>query len=151
QFNPRSPSVKRILQELRELQREPSRDYTAQPLESNLFEWHFTIRGPADTSFEGGRYHGRILLPPEYPMRPPNIVLLTPNGRFELNKKICLSITGYHPEYWLPAWGIRTVMLGLISFLPTSGEGAVAALDYSDAERRRLAVESMKWKCTECG
>nr|CAG8434080.1 15159_t:CDS:2 [Entrophospora candida]CAG8439415.1 9651_t:CDS:2 [Entrophospora candida] len=29
---------------------------------------------------------------------------LEPNGRFELDKKICLSITGYYPEYWLPAW-----------------------------------------------
>ena len=28
-----------------------------------------------------------------------------PNGRFELNKKICLSISSYHPENWKPTWG----------------------------------------------
>ena len=38
---------------------------------------HFTIRGPKDTAFEGGVYHGRILLPSEYPFKPPNIVFLT--------------------------------------------------------------------------
>lgn len=43
----------------------------------NLFEWHFTIRGPEDSEFEGGIYHGRIILPPDYPMKPPSIILLT--------------------------------------------------------------------------
>ncbi len=47
------------------------------PFQDNLFEWHFTIRGPADSEFEGGIYHGRIVLPPEYPMKPPSIILLT--------------------------------------------------------------------------
>jgi len=50
-------------------------------------EWHCTIRGPAGTEFEGGLYHFRILLPSEYPFRPPSILMLTPNGRFELNTK----------------------------------------------------------------
>lgn len=52
-------------------------------------EWHCTIRGPAGTEFEGGLYHFRILLPSEYPFRPPSILMLTPNGRFELNTKAC--------------------------------------------------------------
>ena len=56
---------------------EPSDRYHAAPLEDNMFDWHFTIRGPRDTDFEGGIYHGRIILPSDYPFRPPNIVLLT--------------------------------------------------------------------------
>jgi ubiquitin-conjugating enzyme E2 J1 len=51
-------------------------------------EWHCTIRGPSGTEFEGGLYHFRILLPSEYPFRPPSILMLTPNGRFELNTKV---------------------------------------------------------------
>ena len=35
-----------------------------------------------------GLYHLRILLPPSYPMSAPDIILLTPNGRFELGKKV---------------------------------------------------------------
>lgn len=46
-------------------------------LQDDLFEWHFTIRGPPDTEFEGGVYHGRILLPSEYPVKPPDIIILT--------------------------------------------------------------------------
>ena len=52
-------------------------EYSAAPLEDNLFEWHFTVRGPGETEFEGGIYHGRIIVPPEYPMKPPDIILLT--------------------------------------------------------------------------
>lgn len=51
-------------------------------------EWHCTLRGPAGTEFEGGLYHVRILLPAEYPFRPPSLMILTPNGRFELNTKV---------------------------------------------------------------
>ena len=27
-------------------------EYFAAPLEDNLFEWHFTVRGPEDTDFQ---------------------------------------------------------------------------------------------------
>lgn len=42
-----------------------------------MFEWHFTIRGPPNTEFEGGIYHGRIILPSDYPLKPPSIIVLT--------------------------------------------------------------------------
>jgi ubiquitin-conjugating enzyme E2 J1 len=75
-----------------------------------------------------GIYHGRIILPPEYPMKPPNVIFMTPNGRFELHKKICLSISGYHPETWRPSWSIRTALLAMIGFMPTHGNGAIGSL-----------------------
>ena len=76
-MNRKNPAVKRIMADVKELQTHPSSRYFAQPLEDNMFEWHFTIRGPADTPFAEGIYHGRILLPVDYPMKPPNIVFLT--------------------------------------------------------------------------
>eukprot|EP00128_Syssomonas_multiformis_P005295 Colp12_sorted_trinity150504_noHs@32871 len=149
-YNLRSPSVKRIMQEIRELA-EPTDQYYAQPLEQNIYEWHFTVRGPSDTEFEGGLYHGRIILPPEYPMKPPSIILLNPNGRFEVGKKICLSISNYHPEHWQPSWSIRTALLAIISFMPTKGNGAIGALDYTPEERKILAKRSHDFVCPSCG
>ncbi|KAI1301812.1 Ubiquitin-conjugating enzyme E2 J1 [Halotydeus destructor] len=150
QYNLRSPAVKRLMREAQEL-REPTEDYFAQPLEDNLFEWHFTVRGPSDSDFEGGFYHGRIVLPTEYPMKPPSIILLTPNGRFETNKKICLSISGYHPESWQPSWSIRTALLAIIGFMPTQGLGAIGSLDYPSEDRKELAIKSKTWSCPSCG
>lgn len=149
-YNTKSTSVKRLMREATELQ-EATEDYSAHPLEENLFEWHFTIRGPPDSDFADGVYHGRILLPAEYPMKPPNIILLTPNGRFEVNKKICLSISGHHPETWQPSWSIRTALLALIAFMPTPGVGTIGSLDFTPEERKKLAVKSQSHVCPECG
>lgn len=55
-------------------------------VQDNLFEWHFSVRGPPDSDFDGGVYHGRIVLPPEYPMKPPSIILLT--VRHKINNKL---------------------------------------------------------------
>ncbi|KAH9383712.1 hypothetical protein HPB48_025478 [Haemaphysalis longicornis] len=130
---------------------EATEEYYAQPLEDNLFEWHFTVRGPPESEFEGGVYHGRVILPPDYPMKPPSIILLTPNGRFETNKKICLSISGHHPESWQPSWSLRTALLAIIGFMPTHGSGAIGSLDYSAQERKQLAKKSQTWSCPKCG
>ena len=46
----------------------------------NVFEWHFTIHGTPNSDYEGGIYHGRILLPPEWPMKPPQIIFTTVMG-----------------------------------------------------------------------
>uniref|UniRef100_A0A915NHT4 UBC core domain-containing protein n=1 Tax=Meloidogyne floridensis TaxID=298350 RepID=A0A915NHT4_9BILA len=119
-----SQRVKRLLNEAKELCK-PNELFHAQPLEENLFEWHFTVRGPPDTVYSEGVYHGRILLPVEYPMKPPNLRLLTPNGRFETNKNICLR--------------------------PTHSAGALGSLECSPEERQRLAIMSLDWNCPQCG
>lgn len=150
QYNLRSPAVKRLMREAQELH-EATEEYYAQPLDDNLFEWHFTVRGPPESEFEGGVYHGRVILPPDYPMKPPSIILLTPNGRFETNKKICLSISGHHPESWQPSWSLRTALLAIIGFMPTHGSGAIGSLDYSAQERKQLAKKSQTWSCPKCG
>ena len=72
-------------------------------------------------------------------------MFLTPNGRWETKTKICLSITAFHAELWQPAWGIRTILEALISFMPTPADGAVGALDYTPAQRKRLAAESLNY------
>ncbi|XP_057420330.1 ubiquitin-conjugating enzyme E2 32-like [Lotus japonicus] len=141
-YNMKNPAVKRILQEVKEMQSNPSDDFMSLPLEENIFEWQFAIRGPGDTEFEGGIFHGRIQLPAEYPFKPPSFMLLTPNGRFETQTKICLSISNHHPEHWQPSWSVRTALVALIAFMPTNPNGALGSLDYKKEERRALAIKS---------
>ena len=78
------------------------------------------------------------------------MILLTPNGRFELNKKICLTITGYHEEHWQPAWGIRTALMALIGFFESEARGAIGGIDMSQSDRQRLARASPAWTCPTC-
>jgi ubiquitin-conjugating enzyme E2 J1 len=146
-------SVKRIMAEVRELSAlnaQPGSLFQASPLETDLFEWHFTVRGPPDTPFEAGLYHGRIILPVEYPLKAPEIILLTPNGRFEVGTRICLSVTSHHNETWQPSWGIRTILTALIGFMPSKSEG-LGALDYPAEDRQNLARKSFGFQCPRCG
>ena len=150
-FNTKSPTVKRILQEARELSLSPDPTLYAAPLETNLFEWHFTIAGPPSTPYSNGIYHGRIILPSTYPLRPPSFRFLTPSGRFETNREICLSISGHHEESWQPAWGIRTALCAIRAFMAGEAKGQVGGLDMQEGARKRLALESKTWRCQGCG
>ncbi|GKT50262.1 ubiquitin-conjugating enzyme E2 Z [Colletotrichum spaethianum] len=129
-FNSKSPTIRRI--------------------QSDLFEWHFTFRGPPNSSYSEGIYHGRIVLPPTYPLRPPSFRFLTPSGRFETNREICLSISGHHEETWQPAWGVRTALVALRSFMETDPRGQLGGLETSDAVRKRHATASHAFKCSTC-
>jgi ubiquitin-protein ligase len=53
----------------------------------------YVLEGSEGTPFEGGVYHGKIKFPEEYPFKPPGISMITPNGRFATNKKICMSMS----------------------------------------------------------
>mmetsp|Transcript_46461 Transcript_46461/g.85117 ORF Transcript_46461/g.85117 Transcript_46461/m.85117 type:complete len:351 (+) Transcript_46461:75-1127(+) len=144
-------SIRRIQRELKEINDNPSKHWAASPAADDLYEWQFAVRGPPGTDFEGGIYTGRIALPVNYPLAPPSIVLLTPNGRWEVGKKICLSNSNYHPELWQPAWGLRTMIEALRSHFPMPDDGAVGALDWPSEVRRRLAKESLSFICQPGG
>jgi len=69
----------------------------AKPLETNILEWHYVVRGPKGTPYEGGVYHGKLKFPKNYPFGPPSIYMLTPSGRFMPSTKLCLSMSDFHP------------------------------------------------------
>ena len=132
--------------------KDPSDDFVANPIKDDMFCWHFTIRGPPDTEFEGGLYHGVIKLPMSYPNRPPNIMFLTPNGRFDINMDVCLSMTKYHKEEWQAAWTIRSMLEAIIAFFPIREDhDAIGALESSVESRKYYAKQSIKYKCDICG
>ena len=147
-----SISKKRIQKEFQNMLKDPSNDFVANPIKDDMFCWHFTIRGPPDTEFEGGLYHGIIKLPMSYPNRPPNIMFLTPNGRFDINMDVCLSMTKYHKEEWQAAWTIRSMLEAIIAFFPIREDhDAIGALESSVESRKYYAKQSIKYKCDICG
>ena len=145
-------SLRRLMKEATELSRHPTPDLHAAPTDdTNLYEWHFTISGPPRPSpYSSGMYHGRISFPATYPLRPPAFRFLTPSGRFEVNREICLSISGHHEESWQPAWGVRTALVAIRSFMDGDARGQVGGLDVDDAVRRELAAVSRGWVCPVC-
>uniref|UniRef100_M1AIQ7 Ubiquitin conjugating enzyme 2 n=1 Tax=Solanum tuberosum TaxID=4113 RepID=M1AIQ7_SOLTU len=83
---------------------EPVSHVVARPSPNDILEWR-------------GFYYGKIKFPPEYPFKPPGISMTTPNGRFMTQKKICLSMSDFHPESWNPMWSVSSILTGLLSFM----------------------------------
>lgn len=143
-------SKQRIMAEAKKLRQEKLSYLAAAPLEDDIYTWHFTFQGPENTDFHEGIYHGQILLPYEYPFKPPDIVFMNKNGRFETNTKICLTITQYHPEEWNSAWTIRTMLEAVVSLFAENIQG-IGALTSSPDVRTFLAKNSHSFVCEKCG
>lgn len=134
----------RLKQDYIRLKKDPVPYITAEPLPSNILEWHYVVSGPENTPYEGGYYHGKLVFPSEFPFKPPAIYMLTPNGRFKTNKKLCLSISDFHPDTWNPAWSVSTILTGLLSFMnercPTLG-----SVESTDHDKRQFAYNSLEY------
>ncbi|RWS05793.1 ubiquitin-conjugating enzyme E2 J2-like protein [Dinothrombium tinctorium] len=134
-------ATQRLKQDYLRLMKDPIPFVTAQPSHQNILEWHYVVFGPENTPYENGIYHGKLQFPPDFPFKPPSIYMLTPNGRFKCNVRLCLSISDYHPDTWNPAWSVSTILTGLLSFMveknPTMG-----SIETSDYEKRVLALRS---------
>lgn len=126
------------------MQREPPPFVWAVPDEKNILTWNYIIRGPPDSPFAGGEYHGVLLFPAEYPFKPPGIKMLTPSGRFQPDKKICFSMSDFHPGSWNPAWSVATILTGLLSFM-LSDEMTTGSVTTTDADKRAYALRSHAW------
>eukprot|EP00578_Thalassiosira_sp_NH16_P019993 CAMPEP_0181100928 /NCGR_PEP_ID=MMETSP1071-20121207/13466_1 /TAXON_ID=35127 /ORGANISM="Thalassiosira sp., Strain NH16" /LENGTH=224 /DNA_ID=CAMNT_0023183713 /DNA_START=242 /DNA_END=916 /DNA_ORIENTATION=+ len=142
-------ATKRLQRELKALHKNPLSNpkITAMPNENNILEWHYVLEGTTDdpkSPYKGGIYHGKLIFPKEYPYKPPGVIMCTPNGRFKPNRRLCLSMSDFHPESWNPMWSISTILMGLYSFMmdnkPTTG-----SIETSIAMKRKLAGESLAY------
>lgn len=142
--NQKPTATSRLKQDYMRLKRDPVPYITAEPLPSNILEWHYVINGPEDSPYHGGYYHGTLLFTKEFPFKPPSIYMVTPNGRFKTNKRLCLSISDFHPDTWNPAWSVATILTGLLSFMlettPTLG-----SCESTTYEKRKYARQSLEF------
>ncbi|KAL1528268.1 hypothetical protein AB1Y20_009625 [Prymnesium parvum] len=127
---------------------EPPPYIRAKPLETNMKEWHYVLQGPPDTPYEGGLYHGKVKFPEEYPFKPPAIYMITPNGRFATDTRLCLSISDFHPELWTPTWSVASILNGVLSFM-LEDEATTGAVTTTLAEKHRLRAASVSFNAND--
>ena len=109
-------NTKRILSEVKELRSEKNQYYYAKPIEDNLYEWIASIRGPKQTPYENGVFTIHIVLPEEYPFKPPKLQFITKifHPNISYNGDICLDLL---KKEWSPILNISSLLLSIISLL----------------------------------
>jgi ubiquitin-conjugating enzyme E2 J2 len=109
---------------------------------------HYVIEGSAKTPYAGGIYHGKLIFPRDYPLKPPSVMMLTPSGRFQPNRRLCLSMSDFHPETWNPMWSVSTILTGLYSFMietaPTLG-----SIETTISQKQKYGRQSLDFNCRD--
>ncbi|XP_065012758.1 ubiquitin-conjugating enzyme E2-17 kDa-like isoform X1 [Musa acuminata AAA Group] len=99
---------RRIIKELKDLQKDPPTSCSAGPVGEDMFHWQATIMGPPDSPYAGGVFLVTIHFPPDYPFKPPKVAFRTKvfHPNINSNGSICLDIL---KEQWSPALTISKV------------------------------------------
>ena len=77
-------------------------------------------------------------------------MILTPNGRWEVCKPICLSATSHHQETWDPNWNLRTLVIALRGHM-ISQPNEIGGILTSSETQKAFARSSKQWSCPICG
>lgn len=52
---------------------------------NNIMIWHFLLKGKEKTPYQNGYYYGVLKFSRDYPLRPPCVILYTPNGKLQVS------------------------------------------------------------------
>ncbi|KAE8697618.1 Ubiquitin-conjugating enzyme E2-17 kDa [Hibiscus syriacus] len=106
---------KRILKELKDLQKDPPTSCSAGPVAEDMFHWQATIMGPPDSPYAGGVF---VLLSifflNSFPLIQVAFRTKVFHPNINSNGSICLDIL---KEQWSPALTISKVLLSICSLL----------------------------------
>ncbi len=136
---------KRFSNEIKKIRNEPLGYITAYPKADDPFIWYILVVGQVGSEYEGGHFIGVISHARNYPDGAPTYTMLTPNGRFEPNKKICTSNSSFHNESWSSTWNIHSILIGFNSMWMDDRDSGLAHIRLSKDDRLVLARNSIEW------
>ncbi|XP_033911367.3 ubiquitin-conjugating enzyme E2 Z [Acipenser ruthenus] len=117
--------ILRIKRDIMSIYKEPPPGMFVVPDPHDMTKIHALITGPFDTPYEGGFFLFLFRCPPDYPIHPPRVKLMTTgnstvrfNPNFYRNGKVCLSILGtWTGPAWSPAQSISSVLISIQSLM----------------------------------
>ena len=122
----------------------------AYPDPDDLNKWYFLLTNFKNCDYEGGYYLGIIILDDGYPFKAGSIRMLTPSGRFNINKNICVTATSYHQNEYIPAWNIKTLVIAFQSIMSSDnqedhGLSHIRLSETSHEKRKEFAKNTIKY------
>ena len=127
------------------LAKEPLHYTTAYSDKDNSLIWYCLIIGQKETPYHGGHYVYKVVHSPKYPAEPPDYYFLTPSGRYEVDKKICLTNSSYHKGEWSSTWNIKTILISFYSIFLDENEHGISHRHDSHEICKNLAKKSIEY------
>lgn len=126
-----------------------STDIKVALIDDNMDQWLFLFDGPIQTPFEGGQYMGKLKLDDDWPIKPPVISVLTPNGRFVAGNAICINgLSHYHNESYSSTTTVEMIIRAMISFMAELGKEATdhaGGVHCTNEEIKTYTEKSKEW------
>jgi len=128
------PLHNRIKKEYQDIIKEKNSNVQVKLVSNDYRHWKGRIKGPIDTCYQGGIFDVDIIIPDDYPFKPPKMKFDTkiwhPNIS-SVTGAICLDIL---KNEWTPALTIRTDLISLQALMcepvPNDPQDAVVAKQY---------------------
>jgi ubiquitin-conjugating enzyme E2 W len=109
----------RIQRELKEFIKSPPPNLSVK-VGSNMRIWIITMKGAANTIYDGETYKLRVQFPKDYPIVPPSVYFMAPPPQHEhvyTNGDICLSLLG---KDWRPTMTAQSIAVSILSILSSA-------------------------------
>src|ERR1700753_4150528 len=76
--------------------------------DDDISTWYVLLGGMDgnENEFMQGEFLVRIKLPINYPYSPPEFYFMTPQGVYDVEKKVCISIGEYHSDNYRAVLGV---------------------------------------------
>ena len=138
---------KRLIKELKKLQKDPVLNCSAGPCDNDIFKWQATIIGPIDTPYHNGIFNLEILFTQEYPIKPPQVRFKTKifHPNIDSSGGICIDIL---KDSWNPLLSVKTILLSVCSLLndPNINDPLVPYIAnlYKD-NKKKFIEEAKNW------
>ncbi|KAF7716817.1 Ubiquitin-conjugating enzyme E2 [Penicillium ucsense] len=117
---PSTNTTQRLIRELKEYSKSPNEAllHLGPVDDEDLLRWEAVLKGVNGTPYEGGLWHLRISIPPNYPLAPPTIHFTTrishPNISFTTGE-ICLTLLT--TEHWSPVYTLSSTLTAIHQLL----------------------------------
>lgn len=132
-------------------------EYVQYHITDNPYVWYIKVRNlwGVDGELQAGEYLFEVRAPEDITAQPPKFTALTPNGIYDINQPVCISIGEYHANQWQATLGMpgfcNELANGMMSYPDLHHGIAIIQHQTTKADKRKLAEQSRAYNLKHYG
>ncbi|KAF7304656.1 Ubiquitin-conjugating enzyme [Mycena kentingensis (nom. inval.)] len=102
-------AARRILKELRDIDKDPIEGLSVKAKDEDLFTWNCTIAAASDSPYKSGKFHFTLVLPQDFPFKPPTVTFTTKIYHPGINEEGSICVPALR-EDWRPSMSLASIL-----------------------------------------